>query len=85
VVLVSGSDNVVRPFIISNTSTISTLLVFTGLLGGVTAFGASGIFLGPLLLTLVAALLRYADEVAPLPRPAMAQPGESSTEKGAAS
>jgi predicted PurR-regulated permease PerM len=68
VVLVSGSDNVVRPYIISNTSAAPTLLIFTGLLGGVTAFGVSGIFLGPLLLTLVAALLRYADELAPLPR-----------------
>jgi predicted PurR-regulated permease PerM len=83
VVLVAGSDNVVRPYIISNTSAISTLLVFTGLLGGVTAFGASGIFLGPLLLTLVAALLRYADEGAPLPRRAVPAPDESSTEKGA--
>jgi predicted PurR-regulated permease PerM len=68
VVLVAGSDNLVRPLIISNTSDASTLLVFTGLLGGVTAFGPSGIFLGPLLLTLVAALLRYAGELAPLPR-----------------
>jgi len=68
VVLVAGSDNVVRPFIISNTSDAPTLLIFTGLLGGVTVFGVSGIFLGPLLLTLVAALLRYADELAPLPR-----------------
>jgi predicted PurR-regulated permease PerM len=67
-VLVAGSDNVVRPFIISNTSDTPTLLIFTGLLGGVTVFGVSGIFLGPLVLTLVAALLRYADELAPLPR-----------------
>jgi predicted PurR-regulated permease PerM len=68
VVLVAGSDNVVRPLIISNTSDAPTLLIFTGLLGGVTVFGVAGIFLGPLLLTLVATLLRYADELAPLPR-----------------
>jgi predicted PurR-regulated permease PerM len=67
VVLVAGSDNVVRPLIISGSSNASTLLVFMGLLGGVSFFGFAGIFMGPLILTAVAALLRYADELAPLP------------------
>jgi predicted PurR-regulated permease PerM len=60
-VLVAGSDNVVRPWVISGRSSASTLLVFVGLLGGVSTFGFAGIFMGPLLLTLVAALLKYAD------------------------
>lgn len=67
VVLVAGSDNVVRPLIISGNSNASTLLVFLGLLGGVSFFGFAGIFMGPLVLTLAAALLRYADEFAPAP------------------
>lgn len=67
IVLVAGSDNVVRPMIISGRSNASTLLVFMGLLGGVSVFGLAGIFMGPLILTAVAALLRYADELAPLP------------------
>lgn len=62
VVLVAGSDNVVRPLIISGSSKASTLLVFVGLLGGVGVFGFAGIFMGPLILTLVATLLQYADQ-----------------------
>jgi predicted PurR-regulated permease PerM len=62
VVLVAGSDNVIRPLIISGRSKASTLLVLVGLLGGVATFGFAGIFMGPLILTLVAALLKFADE-----------------------
>lgn len=62
VILVAGSDNVIRPLVVSSSTNASTLLVFVGVLGGVSAFGFAGIFVGPVLLTLVAALLRYADE-----------------------
>lgn len=62
IILVAGSDNVIRPLVVSSSSNVSTLLVFVGVLGGVSAFGFAGIFVGPVLLTLVAALLRYADE-----------------------
>jgi predicted PurR-regulated permease PerM len=65
VVLVAGSDNVIRPMIISGNSKASTLLVFVGLLGGIGVFGFAGIFMGPLVLTLVATLLRYADQELP--------------------
>ncbi|MBL9038104.1 MAG: AI-2E family transporter [Archangium sp.] len=62
VVLVSGSDNVIRPLVVSSSSNVSTLLVFVGVLGGVGAFGFAGVFVGPVLLALVAGLLRYANE-----------------------
>jgi predicted PurR-regulated permease PerM len=75
VILVAGSDNVVRPLIISGQSNASTLLVFIGLLGGINVFGFAGIFMGPLVLTLVAALLRYAD--AEVPRSASQAGGRS--------
>ncbi|MFO0596408.1 MAG: AI-2E family transporter [Myxococcaceae bacterium] len=75
VVLVAGSDNVIRPMIISGSSKASTLLVFVGLLGGIGVFGFAGIFMGPLVLTLVATLLRYADQE--LPRLAGASSGGS--------
>lgn len=65
IVLVAGSDNVIRPWIISGSSKASTLLVFVGLLGGISVFGFAGIFMGPLVLTLVATLLRYADQELP--------------------
>jgi predicted PurR-regulated permease PerM len=65
VILVAGSDNVVRPLIISGSSNASTLLVFVGLLGGISVFGFAGIFMGPLVLTLVATLLEFADQETP--------------------
>lgn len=61
-VLVVSSDNVIRPMIISGRTNVSTLLIVVGVMGGVSAFGFTGLFAGPVLLTLVAALLRYADE-----------------------
>lgn len=72
VVLVAGSDNVVRPLIISGNSGASTLLVFVGILGGVGVFGFAGIFMGPLVLTLVQTLLEYAGQE--LPRPSSPLP-----------
>lgn len=65
IILVAGSDNVIRPMIISGSSNASTLLVFVGLLGGISVFGFAGIFMGPLVLTLVATLLQYADSELP--------------------
>jgi predicted PurR-regulated permease PerM len=65
VILVAGSDNVIRPLIISGRSNASTLLVFVGLLGGLSVFGFAGIFMGPVVLTLVATLLQYADQELP--------------------
>ncbi len=79
IVLVGGSDNVVRPLIISGNSGASTLLVFVGILGGVGVFGFAGIFMGPLVLTLVQTLLEYAGQElprasAPLPAAPSAPP-----------
>jgi predicted PurR-regulated permease PerM len=65
IILVGGSDNVIRPLIISGNSKASTLLVFIGLLGGLGTFGFAGIFMGPLVLTLVATLMQYADSELP--------------------
>jgi predicted PurR-regulated permease PerM len=61
--LVHSSDNVVRPLFISSRAKISTLPVFIGLLGGVSAFGAIGMFLGPVLVALVLALVEFWEEV----------------------
>lgn len=48
--VISGVDNVIKPYLISRGSNLSFLLVFLGVLGGVVAFGFIGIFLGPTLL-----------------------------------
>jgi predicted PurR-regulated permease PerM len=71
IVVVSGSDNVVRPLFISGRAQISTLPVFLGLAGGLSAFGPIGIVLGPVIVALVLALLRFAEE-SRQPAPVMA-------------
>jgi predicted PurR-regulated permease PerM len=50
VLVVSGSDHVMRPYFIARGAKIPFLLTVLGVLGGVLAFGALGIFLGPVLL-----------------------------------
>jgi predicted PurR-regulated permease PerM len=50
VVVVSGTDHVVRPYFISRGARLPFLLTVLGVLGGVLAFGVLGIFLGPVLL-----------------------------------
>ena len=59
---VSLSDNFLRPVLISNHAPVSTLAVFIGVIGGASAFGGVGIIIGPVLLTLISALLRFADD-----------------------
>lgn len=60
---VSTFDNVLRPILVSGRAQVATLTVFIGVLGGVTAFGPVGVFVGPLVLALVIALIRFAIEV----------------------
>ena len=62
VAVVSSADNVVRPLFISGRAQISTLPVFLGLLGGVSAFGPIGLVVGPVVVALTLALLRFAQE-----------------------
>jgi predicted PurR-regulated permease PerM len=50
VVVVSGADHVIRPYFIARGARIPFVLTVLGVLGGVFAFGALGIFLGPVLL-----------------------------------
>lgn len=59
---VSVSDNLVRPLLISRRAPVSTLAVFVGVIGGVSAFGMIGVIIGPVLLTVIVALLRFLDE-----------------------
>ena len=49
-VAISGSDHVIRPWLISRGSRLPFVLTVLGVLGGVLAFGLLGIFLGPVLL-----------------------------------
>jgi predicted PurR-regulated permease PerM len=60
--LLGGLDNVLRPILISGRARISALAVFIGVLGGIPAFGAIGIIAGPVVLSLVLALMEFAEE-----------------------
>jgi predicted PurR-regulated permease PerM len=55
----STIDNFLRPILVSGRAQVGTLTVFIGVLGGVSAFGPIGIFLGPLVLALVIAVVRF--------------------------
>ncbi|MFM7396469.1 MAG: AI-2E family transporter [Gammaproteobacteria bacterium] len=60
--VISISDNFLRPLLVSKHAPVSTLAVFMGVLGGAAAFGGIGLIIGPVLLTLVSALLRFVEE-----------------------
>lgn len=54
--VVSSIDNVIRPLVISSATEISFLLIMFGVLGGLAAFGMVGLFLGPIVLAVVASI-----------------------------
>lgn len=59
---VSVADNLLRPLLIASQAPVSMLAVFVGVIGGVSAFGIIGIIVGPVLLTVLVALLRFIDD-----------------------
>lgn len=67
VVIVGMIDNVLKPLFISGKAQISTLPVFFGVMGGLVAFGPIGMFLGPVVMALALALLRFAEEAGQVP------------------
>ena len=56
-VVVSTIDNVLRPILIKKGANLPLLLVFTGVIGGLIAFGLIGIFVGPMVLAVAYTLL----------------------------
>jgi len=60
--LVGTADNFLRPMLISGRSELPTLAVFIGVMGGLSAFGFIGLFLGPIVLGLLVALFRFENE-----------------------
>ncbi len=57
--VVSGIDNIIKPYLISHGSKIPFIIVFMGVIGGALAFGLVGVFLGP---TLLAVTYRVIEE-----------------------
>ena len=56
--IVSGSDNVVKPLLLRGSARIHPLLGFLSIIGGVLAFGVFGFLIGPVVLSLVLSAIR---------------------------
>jgi predicted PurR-regulated permease PerM len=77
--MVMGSmDNVIRPWLLSGKARMNTLVMILSILGGLSAFGFIGIVLGPLVASVLTALVESYVQ-GPLPAPAA-----SSAETGGA-
>jgi len=64
--VVSQIDNVLRPMVISSSTRIPYLLVLFAVLGGISAFGLLGLFLGPIVIAVLLAVWReWLDEQVP--------------------
>lgn len=60
ILLISMADNVVRPLVIHGTSEgMHVLLIFFGVLGGISVFGFSGLVLGPVVVALMLTFLDF--------------------------
>lgn len=58
IAIINPIDNIIRPAIVSSGTHLNVLLILIGLLGGLQAFGVSGLLLGPVLVIVAATLLR---------------------------
>ncbi|MEB3767215.1 AI-2E family transporter [Acinetobacter sp. MD2] len=58
VCIVSTSDNVIRPMVISGATQIPFLIIMFGVLGGIASFGLVGLFMGPVILAILLAIWR---------------------------
>jgi len=54
---VAVSDNFLRPFLIKRGADLPLILIITGVIGGLVAFGIIGLFIGPVVLAVTYTLL----------------------------
>ncbi|MFH1372372.1 MAG: AI-2E family transporter [bacterium] len=57
-IVISQSDNLIRPYLISGRTAIHPLMLFFAIIGGIALFGLLGIVMGPLVAAIFVALLR---------------------------
>jgi predicted PurR-regulated permease PerM len=57
IIVVSQSDNLLRPMIVSSRTKIPTLVLFFSILGGIKLFGLLGIILGPVVASIILTLV----------------------------
>ena len=65
-VIVGSVDNVIRPWLISGRAEMGGLVVFIGVLGGISAFGLLGLVLGPIIMAMAASMLDLYAPSAPI-------------------
>jgi len=58
-IILGTVDNVVRPLLISERAAMNTLLIFIGVIGGISVFGLLGVILGPIIIATAATLLEF--------------------------
>lgn len=58
ILVISWVDNLIRPIVISGATKIPFIIIFIGVLGGLTAFGFVGLFIGPVVLAIGLAVWR---------------------------
>ena len=51
--VISGVDNILKPYLISRGGNLPLVVVLLGVLGGLLSFGFIGLFVGPVLLAVV--------------------------------
>ncbi len=56
--VISMVDNILRPLLIGGRTRLPTIFLFFGMLGGIQAYGVLGIFLGPVLLSIVVSFIQ---------------------------
>jgi predicted PurR-regulated permease PerM len=73
---ISMADNVLRPWLLADRTSVNGLVIFFGLLGGVAAFGFVGLVLGPVILVVTGSLLKL------FARPDLVRPAAAGDEVG---
>jgi predicted PurR-regulated permease PerM len=58
VFIISGVDNVLKPYLISRGGTLPLVIVLIGITGGLLCFGLMGLFIGPTLLAIMFSLMK---------------------------
>ena len=58
--VVSLADNLLRPFFLSYSANLPLLVAFLGVIGGIVAFGAVGVFFGPVILAVTRVMVQAA-------------------------
>jgi predicted PurR-regulated permease PerM len=59
------AENLLRPMLTAHHAQVSTLALFLGAIGGAAAYGILGLVIGPVLLSFVVALVRFAQDTLP--------------------